>query len=192
MRAPRTRKAAAVIMAAALIPAANPTIAHAGSAESGERAVAPVCIGDGPYMYRNFKSKKVLAALGGFGSTVVQDTEWSPHPFVTYQYWCRIPDGSFYRSFENIHQRLNMGISGGSTAADASAILANPAGDPNQDWQQRDDSRYPAGVFALVNRKSGLCLGISNASVHDGARAAQYRCDGALNQGWSEEPVPGW
>ncbi|WP_188193750.1 RICIN domain-containing protein [Nonomuraea sp. SYSU D8015] len=191
MRVPRTRKAAAVIMAVALIPAAHPVTAHASSSESGVRALAPACVGDGPFMYRNFKSGKVLSAQGGFGTTVVQDTEWGPHPFVPWQYWCRIPDG-LYRSYENMQYNLNMGINGGSTAANASAILANPAGDINQDWLPRADSRYPAGVFALVNRKSSMCLGISNASVADGARAAQFPCDGNLNQGWSEVAVPGW
>ena len=191
MRAPRTRKAAAVIMAAALIPAAHPVTAHASSSKGGVRALVPACVGDGPFMYRNYKSGKVLANQGGFGTTVVQEAEWRPHPFVLWQYWCRIPDG-LYRSYENMQYNLNMGINGGSTAANASAILANPAGDINQDWLERADSRYPAGVFALVNRKSSMCLGISNASVEDGARAAQFPCDGKLNQGWSEVPVPGW
>ncbi|MEV0643566.1 RICIN domain-containing protein [Streptomyces sp. NPDC050619] len=36
----------------------------------------------------------------------------------------------------------------------------------------------------MKNRKSGLCLGISNASTANGAVAAQFGCDGSPNQGW--------
>jgi hypothetical protein len=48
-----------------------------------------------------------------------------------------------------------------------------------------DWSVYDGDHFALKNRKSGLCLGISGASTAPGAQAVQFRCDGSANQGWS-------
>ncbi|MFD7244658.1 RICIN domain-containing protein [Streptomyces massasporeus] len=53
----------------------------------------------------------------------------------------------------------------------------------SQDWQLVYGD-YPSNIFALKNRKSGLCLGISGASTANGAQAAQFRCDGSANQGW--------
>ncbi|WP_405737028.1 RICIN domain-containing protein [Streptomyces sp. NBC_01537] len=54
----------------------------------------------------------------------------------------------------------------------------------NQDWTL-DYSAYSGSYFALKNRKSGLCLGISGASTASGAQAAQFTCDGSANQGWA-------
>jgi hypothetical protein len=73
---------------------------------------------------------------------------------------------------------MNLGIDGGSNANGAAAIQASPTGAVNQDWLKRSTG-YPAGVVALVNRKSGLCLGISGGSLNDGAQAAQFFCDGS-------------
>ncbi|MFJ6542839.1 RICIN domain-containing protein [Streptomyces sp. NPDC091385] len=74
-----------------------------------------------------------------------------------------------------------MGIDGASTAAGAAAILANGSGDANQDWALTWCTDY---VFEM-NRKGGLCLGISSASTANGATAAQFKgsrvtCHGAV------------
>ncbi|MFI7703168.1 RICIN domain-containing protein [Nonomuraea sp. NPDC049480] len=164
-----------MILATALM-AASPMIAHAQSSESHERARASLPASEGAhnivyYGIRNYKSKKFLQPayeIDAVGARIVQEAE-AP---TWYQSWNDILDGGYW-SFENMGSRKNLGISGGSTAHGAIAIQANPAGDLNQDWEIRYGVHpYPAGIFVLVNRRSGLCLGISNASIENGAQAA--------------------
>ncbi|WP_406125241.1 RICIN domain-containing protein [Streptomyces canus] len=90
-----------------------------------------------------------------------------------------------YISFWIVATGSNLGIDGASTAPGAAAIIATGSGDLNQDWLPVRVKRYPDGYFAMKNRKSGLCLGISDASTVNGAQAAQFPCDNLENQGWA-------
>ncbi|WP_371825818.1 RICIN domain-containing protein [Nonomuraea turcica] len=64
-------------------------------------------------------------------------------------------------------------------------MQANPVGHTNQDWLVVVKRSSPKRHFALRNRKSGLCLGISGTSTDQHAPAAQFRCDHKANQLWS-------
>ncbi|MGW0809113.1 RICIN domain-containing protein [Nonomuraea sp. NPDC002799] len=174
-------------MAGALVAAASPAFAHAQPPKGDEWTPASLsavqAAAAAPYWLGNYKSRRFLQPSGGStanGAVIVQMAGTT----AAAQQWTPIADGGYY-SFENAGSRKNLGIDRASTAAGAVAIQANPAADLNQDWQMLyNTGSYPEGYFALKNRKSGLCLGISNASTADGAQAAQFACDGKPNQGW--------
>lgn len=186
--------AVAAVLAGALMAVAAPAVAHAESPQHTDwRQPIPSSqvlhgnlfgikasgIGIG-----NLKSKKFLQASStANGAKVVQQPGNSANPL---QNWTAVND-SPYTSFENVPAGRNLGINGASTASGAAAIIANGAGDANQDWKLVPVAGYPDGYFAMKNRKSGLCLGISGASTANGAQAAQFACDGSANQGWSWE-----
>ncbi|MFI6736917.1 RICIN domain-containing protein [Nonomuraea sp. NPDC050451] len=132
---------------------------------------------------RNYKSGHFLQPAGGSSANGAPVVQALNNQNVASQHWILVPDGDYY-SFENAASRKNLGIDRASTDPGAGAIQANPAGHYNQDWILRYDARYPQNIFALYNRKSGLCLGIPNASTQPGKQAAQYPCDGSANQGW--------
>ncbi len=46
-----------------------------------------------------------------------------------------------------------------------------------------------AGSYELIARHSGKCLGVSGASMDDGAPVIQWTCDGGLNQRWRLQPA---
>jgi hypothetical protein len=76
-----------------------------------------------------------------------------------------------------------IGIDGASPAEGAQArqFYCDGRGQPtdNQSWELRSNG---AGRFRFVNRRSGLCLGVSGGSVADGALIQQFAC-GAANPG---------
>ncbi|MFF1282320.1 RICIN domain-containing protein [Streptomyces sp. NPDC058299] len=186
------RNAVTAALAGALMAVAGPAVAHAQSLHTADwRQPIPSSqvlngnlfgikasgIGIG-----NLKSKKFLQANStANGARVVQQPGDSANPL---QNWAAVND-SPYTSFENVAAGRNLGIDGASTASGAAAIIANGAGDANQDWKLVPVAGYPDGYFAMKNRKSGLCLGISGASTANGAQAAQFGCDGSVNQGWA-------
>jgi hypothetical protein len=90
-----------------------------------------------------------------------------------------------YTGFWFVATGSNLGIDGASSAPGASAIIAAASGDLNQNWLLIKVKRYPNGYFAMKNRKSGLCLGVTDASTANGAQAAQFPCDNLDNQGWA-------
>ncbi|MEU8466839.1 RICIN domain-containing protein [Streptomyces sp. NPDC029006] len=192
MRTTYMRNAVTAVLAGALMAVASPAVAHAQSLQNTDWrhpipssqvlngnlfSIKASGIGIG-----NLKSKKFLQANStANGAGVVQQPGNSANPL---QNWAAVND-SPYTSFENVAAGRNLGIDGASTASGAAAIIANGAGDANQDWKLVPVDGYPNGYFAMKNRKSGLCLGISGASTANGAQAAQFRCDGSANQGWS-------
>jgi hypothetical protein len=97
----------------------------------------------------------------------------------------RVPTRGEYDNLQQVLLYRNIGISWGSTTPGAQAFLGSPDGRVNQDWEVR---QKPGGVYELVNRGSGLCLGINNASTQPGAHAVQFPCDGFQNQRWRMVP----
>jgi hypothetical protein len=91
-------------------------------------------------------------------------------------------------NYDNLQQVLlyrNIGISWGSTTPGVQAYLSSPDGRVNQEWDVKLKS---GGVYELVNRGSGLCLGMNNASTQPGVHAVQFPCDGFTNQRWRMVP----
>lgn len=56
--------------------------------------------------------------------------------------------------------------------------------------------KTPAGHYRLVNRNSGLCLGIQGGSTASQARAIQWQCNDNLDQDWNFQyaggTIGGW
>jgi hypothetical protein len=190
MRTTRTRSALAVGLIGALMAVAGPAVADAQSSQSdGWGQPVPLSkVLDGTQLQAatvgigNLKSGKFLQAVStANGAKVVQQPG---NQLNQLQNWTPVND-SPNTSFENAAAGRNLGIDGASSSAGAAAIIANGAGDANQDWRLEPVSGYPAGYFRMRNMKSGLCLGISGASTANGAQAAQFACDGSANQGWS-------
>jgi hypothetical protein len=91
-------------------------------------------------------------------------------------------------NFMNAKSLYCMGIDGASSAngAQSSQFLCDSRNQPNdnQSWQLRSTG---SGRFNFVNRNSGLCLGVSGASLSDGALLQQFNCaapDPNNNQAW--------
>ncbi|MFI7709314.1 RICIN domain-containing protein [Nonomuraea sp. NPDC049480] len=131
---------------------------------------------------RNYKSKLFLQPENNSnynGEWIIQE---SPSGRL-HQLWCQVTDGVWI-GYENAGSRKNLGIDYASSNAGAAAIQANPSGALNQDWIVVHHNGHPTTRFSLRNRNSGMCLGIHNASIDRFAWAAQFPCDGKLNQLW--------
>ncbi|WAX79400.1 RICIN domain-containing protein [Streptomyces sp. KMM 9044] len=178
-------------LAGTLMALASPAIAD--TQPSNNREMKPVALRDvraasadgkslaaAQYGIANKKSGKFLQPLGGSSANGTKVVQQPFNSSSLTQVWERHEFGDFL-TFEN-YNGLNLGIDRASTANGAAAIIANPAGDQNQDWKQVARDEY---TFELRNRKSGKCLGIDRASTANGAQAAQFTCDsGDANQGW--------
>ncbi|EKX62029.1 RICIN domain-containing protein [Streptomyces ipomoeae] len=186
----RIRNAFAVILTGALMAVASPAIAS-DPAPSGSWAPNPLPLSTlkeeaaaAPIVgLRNAKSGKFLQPTGNGTANGTRVVQQPGNDQNSSQYWDMIQDGNYF-SFDNGRASRNLGIDGASTANGASAIIANPSGDANQDWIVIPVSGGATDDAVLQNRKSGKCLGIDGASTANGAQAAQFTCDGSENQRW--------
>ncbi|UBU17830.1 RICIN domain-containing protein [Nonomuraea gerenzanensis] len=176
MRTTRTRRAAAAIMAGALVLAIGPAPAQALS--DGGCNVNP------GLLLRNYKSNLYLQPYNDSNDHGIWLEQW-PRSYNIHQLWCRVTDGEWL-GYENAGSRKNLGINYASSSAGAWAIQAWPTGALNQDWIRVQHSGLDPSIFSLRNRNSGMCLGIDGASTNPGAHAMQFPCDGKLNQLWQE------
>jgi hypothetical protein len=130
---------------------------------------------------KNNKSKLYLQPDDDFsvGTYVVQQ----PRQAGGWQEWRWVADGAYDSITSNLGLK-NIGINHASTQPFAFAILANPSGAPNQDWEVISHGN----LIELKNRSSGLCLGINRASLAPGTVAVQAPCDGLPNQRWEIVP----
>lgn len=136
----------------------------------------------GSFRIQNVKSGLYLQSPSSFPSS--SDVVQEPRSTVGWQEFRFVARGAY----DNLQQVLlyrNIGISWGSTTPGVTAFLGSPDGRVNQDWLVREQ---PGGVYELVNRGSGLCLGINSASTLPGAHAVQFPCDGFQNQRWRMVP----
>lgn len=74
-----------------------------------------------------------------------------------------------------------LGITGGSTALGARAVIWSCDGTANQRWGPILNSD---GTFTFKNYSSGLCLGVSGGSLTPGTGVVQYLCNGSYDQKW--------
>ncbi|WP_328503249.1 RICIN domain-containing protein [Streptomyces sp. NBC_00457] len=181
MRTARTRNVVATMLAGVLLALSSPVIAHAQSPQSSDPTQSSQIAATS--RLKNRKSGKYLQPVStANGARVVQQSRDAENHL---QLWSTVIYDGFY-TFENFEAGRNLGIDGASTASGAAAIIANGSSDLNQDWH-RDFGFFDGDTnsFALINRKSGKCLGISGASTANGAQAAQFQCDRqAENQAW--------
>jgi hypothetical protein len=151
------------------------TLVATGSAAP---AFASLRVPDGSFRIQNVKSGLYLQSPSSNPrlSDVVQEARST----VGWQEFRFVPRGAY----DNLQQVLllrNIGISWGSTTPGVQAFLGSPNGRVNQDWMINPKA---GGVYELVNRGSGLCLGMNNASTQPGTHAVQFPCDGFVNQQW--------
>jgi hypothetical protein len=87
-----------------------------------------------------------------------------------------------------------IGISGGSTADRAQAILSNWHGDANQHWTKQIEYYLVDGtpVYVIKNGNSGKCLDKSeDVPDGDGNAVYQYSCTYKPNQFWYQVSANG-
>ncbi|MER5530451.1 hypothetical protein ABT075_38750 [Streptomyces sp. NPDC002677] len=94
-----------------------------------------------------------------------------------------------YSRYTNVLTKLNLGVSGGSTAENAQIIAATPDNSVNQDWHIEHYRLYPSDVVRIINRKSGMCIGTNGAAVTTNTVLIQHTCDGSQNQGWYQKDL---
>ncbi len=186
MRTNRGGRGLAAIVAGLLI------VVAAGQAPAVAAAKTP---GDGHYGFQNYKSGLFLQPSGSstaVGARMVQAVIETPGggDLKGAQNWWEKPIvGSLLDEvrFQAGNSSLHLGIDQGSTSAGAHAIQAQYS--PlytNQRWIVRRSlaASHPSDIKEIYNVKSGLCLGVDRASTSVGAYVMQFRCDGAVNQGW--------
>ncbi|MEU1421309.1 trypsin-like serine protease [Kitasatospora sp. NPDC005751] len=134
----------------------------------------------------NQNSRQCLAIPAGStvpGETSVQwgclglaDQQWSARP---------VPDTP-YVEIVNANSHLCLSINGGSQVAGESAIQWECNGNTDQHWTKQVD-RYQDGeaVYTLVNRGSGQCLAIWQASTDQGQKAVQWPCADNADHRWT-------
>jgi Ricin-type beta-trefoil lectin domain len=96
------------------------------------------------------------------------------------------PSDPYYHLVNN-HSNRCLTIQNASTATDARALQFTCDFAPpfNEEWQLVD-LRASDPYFHIVNRHSGKCLTIQNASFSNDARALQFPCDfsAPFNEEW--------
>jgi hypothetical protein len=77
-----------------------------------------------------------------------------------------------------------MGVSGASKSQGASAVQWDCNGSPDQEWYFQFTGNYKYGwpVYRVVNRNSGMCLGVTGSSPDVGAYFVQWTCNGHSDQ----------
>ncbi|MFJ3224125.1 RICIN domain-containing protein [Streptomyces sp. NPDC086783] len=166
------------VLAGVLMAVASPATTHAQTPQDGNPTPSRIFSTNA---IKNVKSGKFLQPVSSSnGAKVVQQ---AASDSLLQRWDSFLTEAGTYTTFENYSSGLNLGITGGSTAAGAAAITATGSSDLNQDWTKNFGSN--GDYFTLKNRKSGLCLGISGASTANGAQAAQFACDGTANQRWT-------
>jgi hypothetical protein len=78
-----------------------------------------------------------------------------------------------------------MGVGGSSKASGATLGQFGCDGKLNQDWQFVASG---TDTYEIVNRNSGLCMGVPNASPNIDTQLAQFPCDGSNSQRWVFTP----
>jgi Ricin-type beta-trefoil lectin domain len=84
-------------------------------------------------------------------------------------------------SLTAVHSGKCIGIAGGSTANDASAVQWPCTGDLDQSWDFQDQGD---NVVVLKNGNSGSCLDVPNGTTNDGVALRQSGCNGSNAQKW--------
>jgi hypothetical protein len=102
------------------------------------------------------------------------------------QWWVRFPDDGGYYRILNKNSDLCLGVQGGSTAWGARVVQWACNGNPDQEWAYEFTGSYSNGwpVYNIVNKNSGLCLGVLGASYAEGAEVVQWGCNGNPDQEW--------
>ncbi len=93
--------------------------------------------------------------------------------------------------FQNVNSGLVLGVSGMSTADSASIIQYADDGTADHQWQvvaATGTATWPASItwapFKIVNKNSGLLLGVSGMSMADSADVVQYEDSGTADHLW--------
>jgi hypothetical protein len=85
----------------------------------------------------------------------------------------------------NLNSALDLDTPGGSPAPGSIADQENPDGAAGQDWRI---AATGTGLFTIVNKGSGLLLGVSGEGVTAGTQALQWTENGTPDHLWTITP----
>ncbi len=133
----------------------------------------------GYYMDVEGVSKNDGARIHQWAYTGGQNQFW--HMYVDYGH------GSPYLNGVSVNSSKCLGVSGASKSNGASIVQWSCNGSKDQTWVWAWTGSFNGGgwpIWNLVNLNSGMCLGISGASLQEGAYAVQWECNGSFDQSW--------
>jgi hypothetical protein len=131
----------------------------------------------GQFVLANVNSGKYAEIIGGGSGTQADQYRNVNHPD---QYWTFTPSGSYYTITNAATANL---LDSAGAISSGSAVVEKPAsGAPSQQWSLIDTG---GGRYRIVNRDSGLVLGVIGASRADGAYLDQESTSGATAQLWT-------
>ncbi|MEV0403120.1 RICIN domain-containing protein [Actinoallomurus sp. NPDC050550] len=175
------RRALALSSATALAAAALCTLAAAPA--SAALAV------NTPYTFVSANSGKCVdaAAAGTANGTAVQQYTCNA---TTAQQWQlkTAADAGYYVIVNSNGSQPAVDVDGPSTADGAKIHLWSNGGWTSQEWQPVQES---GGNYHFVDRYSGKCLDVPEASTADGVQLQQYTCNGTGAQSFTLTPVGG-
>ncbi|GGN62322.1 hypothetical protein GCM10010112_20360 [Actinoplanes lobatus] len=109
------------------------------------------------------------------------------------QSWTFITTEGKYWNIKNGSSGKCLTVKGASTENSAAVIQYTCNNGDNEEWYTEYTGIYVewgwrADYYRIINRKSGKCLTVKNASTSNSAQLLQYTCNGGTNQNWSWAP----
>jgi hypothetical protein len=146
---------------------------------------------DGSFRVQNVNSSLVLGVAGeskADSAQVVQfgDTGTPDHNWI----WRAAPGAGTVLRLQNVNSGLVLSVSGMSTADSANVVQFHDNGTADHDWQvvaANSSPYWPAmrAYFKIINRNSGMLLGVADMSMADSADVVQYSDDGTADHLWA-------
>ncbi|MEN3310461.1 MAG: hypothetical protein V7603_6663 [Micromonosporaceae bacterium] len=114
---------------------------------------------------------------------------WGCHdPATAEQEWWFIDTNNGYYWIQNRKSLKCLTVLNNSTADNAAVIQYDCNLGDNEQWfpqYQFYDLDFNKDAYVLINRHSGRCLTVKNASSSDGATLLQFGCNVGRNQQWT-------
>jgi hypothetical protein len=109
--------------------------------------------------------------------------QWS-YTGAANQLWRRYTIGDSYSILVSVNSGKCMGVTGSSLNSGANVVQWDCNGSSDQEWYFQPTGGYKYGypVYRVVNRHSGLCLGVLGGNSVVGSPFVQWTCNGNSDQ----------
>ncbi|MFF5180519.1 RICIN domain-containing protein [Micromonospora sp. NPDC000316] len=168
--------AAAALLAAGALVAANPAPASAATVDTNAW-----------YVLVNRNSGKALDVYGLATNDGARTTQWTRNNGANQQ-WQFVDSGEGFYRLKSRHSGKVLDVSNRSTADGAAVVQWTDNNATNQQFRLADSD---AGNVRLVSRLSGKVVEVQGASTADGANVVQYSDFNGANQQWQLVKVSG-
>jgi hypothetical protein len=136
--------------------------------------------------WRNYNSGQLLDLTGPNTNDGTAIHQWT-YTGADNQWWIRNRQSDGATQLFSRYDSKCVGVTGGSTAVGAAVVQWDCDRSANQEWYFRPTGQTGSGgwpVYNIVNKNSGLCLGVTGGSTSVGANTVQWTCNGHPDQGW--------